>query len=139
MKDNIHAGHRDRLRNEFLGHQDATKMPEHKLLEMLLFYAIPQRDTNPIAHELLTRFGSFSAVFEALSSSFGILPNGRHGGLLDVNFGVSTLKNCPQSPVLAGFCLTSALTSTFSSALILTPFYRTVWAPSPTKGGYFQP
>lgn len=65
MKDNIHAGHRDRLRNEFLSHQEPTKMPEHKLLEMLLFYAIPQRDTNPIAHELLAKFGSFSAVFEA--------------------------------------------------------------------------
>ncbi len=65
MKNNIHAGHRDRLRNEFLSNQDPTRMPEHKLLEMLLFYGIPQKDTNPIAHDLLTRFGSFSAVFEA--------------------------------------------------------------------------
>lgn len=65
MKENIHAGHRDRLRSEFLGNSDPSKMPEHKLLEMLLFYGIPQKDTNPIAHELINRFGSFSAVFEA--------------------------------------------------------------------------
>ena len=57
------------------------------------------------------RFISFFAVFEALSSSFGILPNGRHGRLLDVNFGVSTPKNRLQNPVVAGFCLTSVLTS----------------------------
>ena len=34
-------------------------------LELLLFYAIPRRDTNPIAHRLLDRFGSLSAVLEA--------------------------------------------------------------------------
>jgi hypothetical protein len=58
-----------------------------------------------------TALSLFSAVFEAVSSSFGILPNGRHGGLLDVNFGVITPKNRPQSPAVAGFCLTSQLTS----------------------------
>ena len=65
MKDNIHAGHRERLRNEFISAADPLNIPEHKLLEMLLFYGIPQKDTNPIAHELINRFGSFSAVFEA--------------------------------------------------------------------------
>ena len=65
MKENIHAGHRDRLRSEILASSDPTKISEHKLLEMLLFYGIPQKDTNPIAHELINKFGSFSAVFEA--------------------------------------------------------------------------
>lgn len=65
MEDNIHSGHRDRLRQEFLSHSDPTAMPEHKLLEMLLFYGIPQRDTNSIAHALINHFGNFSAVFEA--------------------------------------------------------------------------
>lgn len=35
------------------------------MLELLLFYAIPQKDTNPIAHELIARFGSLRGVFEA--------------------------------------------------------------------------
>lgn len=65
MTENIHAGHRDRLRSEFLSISNPMNIPEHKLLEMLLFYGIPQKDTNPIAHELINRFGSFSAVFEA--------------------------------------------------------------------------
>ena len=34
-------------------------------LELLLFYAIPQKDTNPIAHALLNRFGSLSQVLDA--------------------------------------------------------------------------
>ena len=37
----------------------------HAVLELLLYYAIPQKDTNPIAHELIRRFGSISGVFDA--------------------------------------------------------------------------
>lgn len=37
----------------------------HAVLELLLYYAIPRRDTNPIAHELMRRFGSLSGVFDA--------------------------------------------------------------------------
>ena len=65
MDNNIHKGHRDRLRAEFLSYSDPTKMPEHKMLEMLLFYGIPQKDTNEIAHDLIKQFGSFHGVFEA--------------------------------------------------------------------------
>ena len=65
MENNIHKGHRERLRAEFLSYSDPTKMPEHKMLEMLLFYGIPQRDTNEIAHNLIKQFGTFHAVFDA--------------------------------------------------------------------------
>lgn len=37
----------------------------HEALELLLFYSIPQRNTNDIAHELINRFGSLTAVFDA--------------------------------------------------------------------------
>lgn len=40
-------------------------MPEHQLLELLLTYAIPRRDVNPIAHELIARYGSLSNVLKA--------------------------------------------------------------------------
>ncbi len=41
-------------------------MQPHELLELLLYYAIPRKDTNPIAHQLLEAFGgSFSAVLDA--------------------------------------------------------------------------
>ncbi len=37
----------------------------HNVLELLLFYSIPQKDTNETAHRLIDKFGSLSAVFEA--------------------------------------------------------------------------
>lgn len=62
---NPHEEHRRRVRKEFLanGFSDAT--PPHKILEMLLFYSIPRKDTNKIAHALLNRFGSISGVVNA--------------------------------------------------------------------------
>lgn len=65
MATNLHEGHRDRLRSEFLNLGENQTMHDHKLLEMLLFYAIPRKDTNGIAHTLINTFGSFSAVFDA--------------------------------------------------------------------------
>lgn len=59
----IHAGHRERLKKRFLeeGLDDFTPV---QVLELLLFYCIPRRDTNEIAHRLLERFGSLSQVLE---------------------------------------------------------------------------
>lgn len=65
MSDNLHKGHRERVRKEFLENGFNEKTPPHKILEMLLFYSIPRKDTNEIAHELINRFGSFEAVFNA--------------------------------------------------------------------------
>lgn len=38
---------------------------DHEVLELLLYYAIPRRDTNPVAHRLMERFGSLDGVFSA--------------------------------------------------------------------------
>ena len=38
---------------------------DHEVLELLLYYAIPRRDTNPIAHALMERYGALSAVLNA--------------------------------------------------------------------------
>jgi len=61
---NIHAGHRKRAKAEFLA-RGLEGLPDHKVLELLLFYAIPQGDVNPLAHQLLDHFGSLSGVFTA--------------------------------------------------------------------------
>lgn len=58
-----HDGHRQRLKTEFLARPDS--FPDHKLLELLLFYANPRSDTNPLAHELMERFGSLAGVLDA--------------------------------------------------------------------------
>lgn len=60
----IHDGHRNRLKKRFLNH-GLDSFDDHNLLELLLFYALPRRDTNPIAHLLLNKFGSLSGVFDA--------------------------------------------------------------------------
>lgn len=65
MKENIHAGHRERLKNQILSSEGGAKIPHIKLLEMLLFYGIPQKDTSGIAYELLKSFGSLAGVLEA--------------------------------------------------------------------------
>lgn len=61
---NVHEGHRQRLKNKFIEHGFQGFEP-HNILELLLFYSIPRKDTNVIAHNLLNRFGSLKDVFNA--------------------------------------------------------------------------
>ena len=61
----VHDGHRERLRKKF---RQGT-LEDHELLELLLFFSIPRRNTNEIAHALLKRFGSLSAVLRADESA----------------------------------------------------------------------
>lgn len=64
-----HREHRKRVKQEFCDH-GMTHFPPHKALEMMLFYAISRRDTNPIAHRLIDRFGS---LFNALNAPYELL------------------------------------------------------------------
>jgi DNA repair protein RadC len=59
-----HTGHRQRLRDRFMtGGADA--LPDYELLELLLFSAIPRKDTKPLAKQLIARFGDFAGVISA--------------------------------------------------------------------------
>ncbi len=60
----LHARHRNRLKRRFMK-EGLTSFEKHNMLELLLFYSIPRRDTNEIAHRLVSRFGSLSGVFDA--------------------------------------------------------------------------
>ena len=60
----VHDGHREKMRRRFLSGGLESFAP-HEALELLLYYAIPRRDTNPIAHALMARYGSLSAVLNA--------------------------------------------------------------------------
>ncbi len=57
-------GHRARLRARFLS-GGADAIAEHEMIEMVLFLALPRRDTKPIARSLLIRFGSYAGVISA--------------------------------------------------------------------------
>lgn len=61
---NIHQGHRQRVKNRFLEHGLDT-FDDYQLLEILLFYAVPKKDTNEMAHMLINKFGSLCGVLRA--------------------------------------------------------------------------
>ncbi len=63
-KESLHGGHRDRMR-ERVASAGASSLADHELLEMLLYYIQPRRDTNETAHLLIEECGSLSAVLEA--------------------------------------------------------------------------
>lgn len=60
----IHDGHRQRMKERFRA-EGLDHFSDIQVLELLLFYCIPRKDTNPIAHALLERFGSLSQVLDA--------------------------------------------------------------------------
>ena len=87
----IHTGHRQRAKSEFLA-RGLEGMPDHRALELLLFYAIPQGDVNPLAHELINHFGDLAGVF-----------NATYDQLLEVKgVGANTATLIKLLPALAG-------------------------------------
>ncbi len=61
---NIHSGHRDRVRERFCS-EGLDYFADHNVLEFLLFYSVPRKDTNELAHRLISHFGSLTGVFDA--------------------------------------------------------------------------
>lgn len=76
--ESLHKDHRQRMYRKIskMGFED---LPEHEVLEYILFFSVPRRDTNPIAHALIDRFGGFAQVLEASEDELlevpGIGPN----------------------------------------------------------------
>jgi len=62
---NLHAGHRERVREKYINSGNLDDFKEHEALEFLLYYCYPQQDTNEIAHKMIREFGSASKLFEA--------------------------------------------------------------------------
>lgn len=69
----VHDGHRKRLKERFLEH-GLDNFNELNALELLLFYAVPRRDTNELAHALLERFENLQGLFEASYEELCELP-----------------------------------------------------------------
>ena len=65
MADNVHEGHRKRFKEQFLSDGMGEHFADHQLLELLLYYSIPRKDTNELAHTLLNRFGSIKGILNA--------------------------------------------------------------------------
>lgn len=63
-KKHCHYGHRDRLKKRYL-REGMDGFEDHNVIELLLFYGVTQKDTNELAHTLLTEFGGISQIFDA--------------------------------------------------------------------------
>jgi len=60
----LHEGHRQRVRARVLA-EGLDAFEDHQVLELILFYCIPMKDTNESAHLMLKEFGSLASLFEA--------------------------------------------------------------------------
>ena len=63
-KKNIHKDHRKRVKEQYMKN-GIDSMADHNILELLLFYGIPYKDTNPIAHELIEKYHDINGVLDA--------------------------------------------------------------------------
>lgn len=61
---NLHKDHRKRVRLRYLN-DGIGSMADHNIIELLLFYGIPYKDTNDIAHDLIERFGDLNGVLDS--------------------------------------------------------------------------
>lgn len=64
MEKKIHEGHRQRVKSRYIA-EGLDHFQDHEVLELLLFYCIPMKDTNELAHNMLREFGSLAAILEA--------------------------------------------------------------------------
>lgn len=94
----IHKGHRARLRDRLL-REGLQGFAPHEVLELLLCFAIPQRDVNPLAHALLHTFGSLSGVLEATPEELQRCPG----------IGENTAALLALMPQLSGYYLRDRL------------------------------
>lgn len=99
----LHDGHRQRMKTKF-AQCGADAFADHELLELLLYYAIPRRDTNETAHRLLARFGTLSDVFsaslEALREVEGVGENAAVLLNLLTAVGRRTIRPAPREQIL---------------------------------------
>lgn len=64
MDKNLHAGHRQRVKDRYLL-EGLDSFTDHQVLELLLFYCMPMKDTNELAHKMINEFGTLAGLFEA--------------------------------------------------------------------------
>lgn len=113
----IHDGHRQRFKEEFLARPDS--FPDHKLLELLLFYVNPRGDTNPTAHALMERFGSLAGVLDALPADLKKVPGvGDHGVAL-----IKAVKELSGRYLTARSSLEEIVRTTEDAKAMLQPYF----------------
>lgn len=114
----MHTGHRGRVKSEFLT-RGLEGWPPHRVMELLLFFGIPQGDVNPLAHQLLDRFGSFSKVVDAPLEELTRVPG----------LGEHTAALLKLIPAISGYYLAdrsspgTIVHTTEEAAYLLAPYF----------------
>ena len=119
---NIHEGHRKRVREQFIKAGNLNNLPDHKILELLLFYSTPRSDTNELAHNLINQFGSLNGVFDApYESLLDVKGIGEHSAVL--------LKLVPEAVkryLINKSAETKYIHSVDDSVEYLRPYFETI-------------
>jgi DNA repair protein RadC len=106
-----HAGHRQRLKDRFL-QAGPEALAEYELLELLLFNAIPRKDTKPLAKKLLAHLGVFAEVVNASDTRLREVD-----GVTDAVIVQLRLVNAASLRLMKGVMLEKPLLSSWSSVL----------------------
>lgn len=116
---NIHKAHRSRLKKQFIDN-GIDAMTDIQKLEMLLFYAIPLKDTNPLAHKLINEFGSLSDVLSASYNELIKVEGVKENSATLIRFFGSMLNYCSR-PVSEDM-----LTSSSKAKNFITKYFKHV-------------
>ena len=91
-KSALHKGHRTRMKQRY-AKSGIESFQEHEILELLLFFAIPYKDTNALSHELINAFGSMTDVMNAPIQSLKSFKNMTDNAALLLNLVSDICKN----------------------------------------------
>ena len=94
-----HDGHRERLRTQFMS-GELSSHTEEALLELLLTYAIPQKDVRPLSKLLIDRFGNIDAVLSASLQDLCKVAGIKEYSAILINLTNIIRKNYPLSPAV---------------------------------------
>ena len=101
ISDDIHKGHRQRMRRRFVENGEEV-FDTYELLEMLLYHVVPYKDTNPLAKTLLREFGDIDGVLSASPDELMRI-SGIGEGVAELICSVSRLTD-PASRFYLGDC-----------------------------------
>ena len=130
-----HDGHRERIRLR-AWEDGLLNLPEHEVIELLLYYSIPRHNVNALAHQLIERFGSVKGVLEASYDDLFSIAGVGHSVALSLNaFGraVWAYRQVPRevSPVI----LTRKDAIDYAASLFKNDIRPQTWIALVNSGG----
>ena len=101
-----HLGHRRRLREKYAA-EGAPALEDYELLELLLSFSIPHRDTKPYAKKLLGVFQNVRRILEADAASLQSLAQLPPQSALQIRAMGDLFRLAQQEPFKRGRTITS--------------------------------